>query len=51
MVPPGLDGMRVDSGLAKLLGFSRSVVAQLAADGDISLNGVPAGKSDRLEEN
>lgn len=47
-VPDGLDGMRVDAGLARLLGLSRTVVAELAANGDVLLDGKPAGKSDRL---
>ena len=47
-VPDGLDGMRVDAGLAKLLGLSRTVVAELAESGDVLLDGHPAGKSDRL---
>ncbi|SDP44273.1 23S rRNA pseudouridine1911/1915/1917 synthase [Actinopolyspora xinjiangensis] len=47
-VPDGLDGMRVDSGLAKLLGLSRSTVAALTTSGDVELDGSPAGKSDRL---
>jgi len=47
-VPDGLDGMRVDAGLAKLLGLSRTVIAALAESGDVSLDGRPAGKSDRL---
>ncbi|WP_329063808.1 RluA family pseudouridine synthase [Amycolatopsis sp. NBC_01480] len=47
-VPDGLDGMRVDAGLAKLLGLSRTVVAELAAAGEVLLDGQPAGKSDRL---
>ncbi len=47
-VPDGLDGMRVDAGLAKLLGLSRTVVAELAEAGDVLLDGRPAGKSDRL---
>jgi 23S rRNA pseudouridine1911/1915/1917 synthase len=47
-VPDGLDGMRVDAGLAKMLGLSRTVVAELAASGDVLLDGRPAGKSDRL---
>ncbi len=47
-VPDGLDGDRVDSGLSRMLGLSRSVVAALAADGAIRLDGRPAGKSDRL---
>ncbi|MEV0295042.1 RluA family pseudouridine synthase [Nocardia sp. NPDC050710] len=47
-VPDGLDGMRVDAGLSRLLGLSRTAVAQLATDGSVQLDGVPAGKSDRL---
>ncbi|OLF05498.1 RNA pseudouridine synthase [Actinophytocola xinjiangensis] len=40
--------MRVDAGLAKLLGLSRTVVAALAESGEVSVDGQPAGKSDRL---
>ena len=47
-VPDGLDGMRVDAGLARLLGLSRTVVAELAAAGDVLVDGRAAGKSDRL---
>ena len=47
-VPEGLAGMRVDAGLARLLGLSRNVVAAIAEDGGIELDGVRAGKSDRL---
>jgi len=47
-VPDGLDGLRVDAGLARLLGFSRTAVAAIAADGGVVLDGRAAGKSDRL---
>src|SRR5246127_632740 len=47
-VPEGLAGMRVDAGLARLLGLSRSAVAAIAEDGGVELDGVQAGKSDRL---
>jgi 23S rRNA pseudouridine1911/1915/1917 synthase len=47
-VPDGLDGMRVDAGLAKLLGLSRTAVATLAESGDVLVDGTPADKSDRL---
>ncbi|WP_420109745.1 RluA family pseudouridine synthase [Mycolicibacter arupensis] len=47
-VPEGLAGLRVDAGLARLLGLSRTVVATLAENGDVELDGVAAGKSDRL---
>jgi 23S rRNA pseudouridine1911/1915/1917 synthase len=47
-VPDGLDGMRVDAGLSKLLGLSRTAVAAIAEAGDVTIDGRPAGKSDRL---
>jgi len=47
-VPDGLDGMRVDAGLAKLLGLSRTAAAGLAEAGEVLLDGQVAGKSDRL---
>ncbi|SFS33662.1 ribosomal large subunit pseudouridine synthase D [Saccharopolyspora flava] len=47
-VPEGLDGMRIDAGLSKLLGLSRNAVAGLAEAGDVLVDGSPAGKSDRL---
>jgi len=47
-VPEGLDGLRIDAGLSRLLGLSRTVVATLAEDGRVALDGHPAGKSDRL---
>lgn len=47
-VPDGLAGERVDAGLARLLGVSRTRVADLAEAGGVQLDGRPAGKSDRL---
>lgn len=47
-VPDGLDGMRIDAGLSRLLGLSRTVVAGLAEAGRVSVDGREAGKSDRL---
>lgn len=47
-VPDGLDGMRVDAGLARLLGLSRTAVAGLAEDGAVHLDGAAVMKSDRL---
>lgn len=47
-VPDGLAGERVDAGLARLLGVSRTRVADLAEAGAVQLDGRPAGKSDRL---
>lgn len=49
-VPEGLVGMRVDAGLAKLFGISRTVAADLAADGDVTLDGRVVAKSERLSE-
>jgi 23S rRNA pseudouridine1911/1915/1917 synthase len=47
-VPDGLDGTRVDAGLAKMLGFSRTFAAEVADAGGVVQDGRPAGKSDRL---
>ncbi len=47
-IPDGLDGMRVDAGLAKLLGLSRTVVASIADADDVLVDGRVVGKSDRL---
>jgi 23S rRNA pseudouridine1911/1915/1917 synthase len=47
-VPDGLAGERVDAGLAKLLGFSRTFAADVAASGGVTIDGVVADKSDRL---
>ena len=47
-VPDGLEGMRLDAGLSRLLGLSRTVVATLAEDGAVLLDGAAAVKSDRL---
>jgi 23S rRNA pseudouridine1911/1915/1917 synthase len=47
-VPEGLEGERVDSGLARMLGVSRSRAAQLVAAGAVSVDGTPPDKSDRL---
>jgi 23S rRNA pseudouridine1911/1915/1917 synthase len=47
-VPEGLAGERVDTGLAKLLGFSRSFAAEVAEADGVTVDGVVARKSDRL---
>lgn len=47
-VPDGLAGERVDAGLARLLGISRTRAAELTATGAVLVDGVVAGKSDRL---
>ena len=47
-VPEGLDGMRVDAGLSRMLGLSRTVVAGLIEDGQVQADGHAVAKSDRL---
>src|ERR1700721_4163320 len=47
-VPEGLAGRRVDAGLSRLLGLSRTAAAALAEGGGVELDGVPAGKADHL---
>lgn len=47
-VPDGLGGERVDAGLSRLLGVSRTRAADLAAAGAVTLDGRAVGKSDRL---
>ena len=47
-VPDGLAGERVDSALARLLGFSRTFAADVAENGGVHLDGRQLGKSDRL---
>ncbi|WP_402468015.1 RluA family pseudouridine synthase [Isoptericola aurantiacus] len=47
-VPDGLAGERVDVALARMLGFSRTQAADLAASGAVRVDGAPVGKSDRL---
>jgi 23S rRNA pseudouridine1911/1915/1917 synthase len=47
-VPEGLAGERLDAGLARLFGFSRTRAAELVAAGDVLVDGAAAGKSDRL---
>jgi 23S rRNA pseudouridine1911/1915/1917 synthase len=49
-VPNGLVGERVDSAIAKLLGFSRTFAADVAEAGGVTADGVVLGKSDRLQD-
>lgn len=48
LVPDGLDGERVDAAGARMLGLSRSRMADLAEQGQVQQDGVPVAKSDRL---
>lgn len=47
-VPDGLEGERVDAAIARLFGFSRTKAADLAADGQVSLDGDVVAKSARV---
>jgi 23S rRNA pseudouridine1911/1915/1917 synthase len=47
-VPDGLDGVRVDAALAKMLGFSRTFAADVVDAGGVRLDGRTLAKSDRL---
>ncbi|MGT2427262.1 RluA family pseudouridine synthase [Amnibacterium kyonggiense] len=47
-VPDGLAGERVDAGLAKLLGLSRTRAAAIADEGGVEVDFRPVGRSDRL---
>ncbi|WP_076258834.1 RluA family pseudouridine synthase [Intrasporangium flavum] len=48
LVPDGLEGERVDSGVSRLFGVSRTKAAELAAAGHVAQGGRPVGKSERL---
>lgn len=47
-VPEGLSGERVDSALARLLGFSRTRASELVAGGFVTVDGQRPAKSDRV---
>jgi 23S rRNA pseudouridine1911/1915/1917 synthase len=47
-IPDGLEGERVDTALARVLGFSRTQAAQLAADGEVTVDGKVVGKSEQV---
>ncbi|KAA9110916.1 RluA family pseudouridine synthase [Microbacterium rhizomatis] len=47
-VPDGLEGVRVDAALSKMLGFSRTFAAEVADAGDVTMDGRTLSKSDRL---
>ncbi|MBO0812194.1 MAG: RluA family pseudouridine synthase [Microlunatus sp.] len=48
LVPEGLEGERVDAAVARMLGLSRTKVAELTASGAVLVDGSPAAKSDRV---
>ena len=47
-VPEGMDGLRVDAALSKMLGLSRTITADLCVEGAVLVNGDTVSKSDRL---
>jgi 23S rRNA pseudouridine1911/1915/1917 synthase len=49
VVPEGLVGQRVDAAIAAMLGFSRTLAAEVAESGGVTADGVVLGKSDRLK--
>jgi 23S rRNA pseudouridine1911/1915/1917 synthase len=49
-VPESLSGERADAGIAKLLGLSRSLAAELLTNGGVEVKGKLLSKSDRLNE-
>lgn len=49
LVPEGLAGERIDTAVSRLLGLSRTRAADLAGQGQISLDGRAVGKSHRVE--
>jgi 23S rRNA pseudouridine1911/1915/1917 synthase len=48
LVPDGLAGERVDTGIARMFGLSRTRAAELASDGHVALDGVTVAKSERM---
>ena len=48
LVPEGLAGERIDAAVARLFGVSRTKAAELAAGGQILVDGRPVGKSERV---
>ncbi len=47
-MPDGLVGERVDTSLARMLGFSRSFAAEVAESGGVVCDSIVLGKADRL---
>lgn len=49
-VPEAREGERLDAGLAKMLGISRTMAAEVIESGGVSLEGKTLGKSHRLNQ-
>jgi len=48
LIPEGLEGERVDTAVARMLGLSRSKITDLIAAGHVRVDGVAVGKSARV---
>ena len=48
LIPEGLDGERVDTAVARMLGLSRTKIGDLIGQGSVSVDGAPVSKSDRV---
>ncbi len=48
-IPEGVDGERVDSALTRVLGLSRTVIARLLDLGEITMQGKPMLKSEKVQ--
>ncbi|MGH3508312.1 MAG: RluA family pseudouridine synthase [Nocardioidaceae bacterium] len=49
-VPAGLAGERVDAAIARMFGLSRTKAAELVNAGEVTVDGEPPAKSDRVHE-
>ena len=49
LVPEGLSGERVDAAIARMFGLSRTKAAELVAAGEVTLDGIASGESDRVD--
>ena len=47
-VPDGLAGMRLDAGVSRLLGMSRTTVADMIDAGDVLVDGIAVARSARM---
>ena len=47
-IPDGLHGERVDAALARMFGLSRTKAAELAEQGQVSIDFKPVGKSEKV---
>ncbi|WP_131102327.1 RluA family pseudouridine synthase [Streptomonospora litoralis] len=48
-VPDGVEGERIDAAIARMFGLSRTRAAEIITEGNVTVDGAAAAKSDRLE--